>query len=120
MATGLSSGECTLFDERTGQIRMQWRAHEAGVLKVLAYDDNTVLTSGGDKFICVWDVRCVCVSLCECFSFCAEARRLRCCSALLVQMQCAASSHIDRISCALLAAKSALDRSNQRVQRRAS
>ena len=76
IASGLTSGEVTLFDERTGIILSQWRAHESQVLKVrlliwrqrsavldprqiVPYGSHFVLTSGADKTICLWDVRCV-------------------------------------------------------------
>ena len=57
LATGLSTGEVTVFDERTGIIRLQWRAHESAVLSLHAVDAHHVLSSGADKTICVWEIR---------------------------------------------------------------
>ena len=57
LATGLSTGEVTVFDERTGIIRLQWRAHEGAVLSLHPVDAHHVLSSGSDKTICVWEIR---------------------------------------------------------------
>jgi len=57
LATGLSTGDVTVFDERTGIIRLQWRAHEGAVLSLHAVDAQHVLSSGADKSICVWEIR---------------------------------------------------------------
>ena len=57
LATGLSTGDVTVFDERTGIIRLQWRAHEGAVLSVHAVDAHHLLSTGADKSICVWAIR---------------------------------------------------------------
>lgn len=57
LATGLSTGEVTVFDERTGIIRLQWRAHEGAVLSLHPVDAQHVLSTGADKSICVWEIR---------------------------------------------------------------
>lgn len=57
IASGLTTGDVTLFETRSGIIRCQWRAHEGQVLTMNALDDNLLLTSGADKTIAIWDVR---------------------------------------------------------------
>lgn len=57
LATGLSTGEVTVFDERTGIIRLQWKAHEGAVLSLHPVDAHHLLSTGSDKSICVWEVR---------------------------------------------------------------
>ena len=54
LATGLSTGEVTVFDERTGIIRLQWRAHDSAVLSLLAVDAQHLLSTGADKSVAVW------------------------------------------------------------------
>ena len=56
IATGLSTGEVTVMDERTGVIRLQWRAHETAVLSLHCVDATHLLSTGADKTVVVWDV----------------------------------------------------------------
>jgi len=75
IASGSMGGEITLFDERTGMILSNWRAHEGAVIKCLAYGDHYLVSSGSDKVISVWDIRGSESVLCQKFSPVAEPVR---------------------------------------------
>jgi hypothetical protein len=45
-----------VFDERTGVIRLHWKAHDAPILKLAACGDSLLLTTAADRSVCVWDI----------------------------------------------------------------
>ncbi|KAK4874618.1 hypothetical protein RN001_013978 [Aquatica leii] len=57
LATGQSSGHITVLDTRTGLVISTWRAHESEVLQLVAYGENTLISSSLDQVISAWNVQ---------------------------------------------------------------
>ena len=56
VSTGLSTGEVTVMEARSGVIRLQWRAHEGAVLSLHCVDGQHILSTGADRSLCLWDI----------------------------------------------------------------
>lgn len=56
VAAGQSSGNITVLDTRTGLVLATWRAHESEVLQLVAFDENTLISSSFDQTISVWSI----------------------------------------------------------------
>ncbi|XP_021595628.1 protein GFS12 isoform X2 [Manihot esculenta] len=57
IATGLSSGNCRLFDLRSGNVIASWRAHDGYVTKLAAPEDHLLVSSSLDRTLRIWDLR---------------------------------------------------------------
>ncbi|CAI9090600.1 OLC1v1025407C1 [Oldenlandia corymbosa var. corymbosa] len=57
IAAGLSSGHCTLFDARSGDIIASWQAHDGYVTELAAPSDRLLVSSSLDKTLRIWDLR---------------------------------------------------------------
>ncbi|GAY35570.1 hypothetical protein CUMW_017090 [Citrus unshiu] len=57
IAAGLSSGQCRLFDVRSGNVIASWRAHDGYVTKLAAPEDHLLVSSSLDKTLRIWDLR---------------------------------------------------------------
>lgn len=54
IAVGLSSGQLTLFDGRTGTIISSWKATDGELLQLNAPNEEQIISSSLDHNICVW------------------------------------------------------------------
>ncbi|XP_059618157.1 WD repeat-containing protein 81 [Phlebotomus argentipes] len=54
VAVGLSSGQLTVLDSRTGMILATWRPHDGELLQLAAPNDHQVISSSLDHSISVW------------------------------------------------------------------
>ncbi|PON68424.1 Regulatory associated protein of TOR [Parasponia andersonii] len=57
IAAGLSSGQCRLFDARSGNVIASWRAHEGYVTKLAAPEEHLLVSSSLDRTLRIWDLR---------------------------------------------------------------
>ncbi|KAK0573871.1 hypothetical protein LWI29_014892 [Acer saccharum] len=57
IAAGLSSGQCRLFDVRSGNVIASWKAHDGYVTKLAAPEDHLLLSSSLDRTLRIWDLR---------------------------------------------------------------
>ncbi|XP_021636933.2 protein GFS12 isoform X2 [Hevea brasiliensis] len=57
IATGLSSGNCRLFDLRSGNVIAFWRAHDGYVTKLASPEDHLLVSSSLDRTLRIWDLR---------------------------------------------------------------
>ncbi|XP_031256379.1 protein GFS12 [Pistacia vera] len=57
IAAGLSSGQCRLFDVRSGNVIASWKAHDGYVTKLAAPKDHLLVSSSLDKTLRIWDLR---------------------------------------------------------------
>ncbi|KAL5849039.1 hypothetical protein ACOSQ4_007052 [Xanthoceras sorbifolium] len=57
IASGLSSGQCRLFDVRSGNVIASWKAHDGYVTKLAAPEDHLLLSSSLDRTLKIWDLR---------------------------------------------------------------
>ncbi|XP_055712487.1 WD repeat-containing protein 81 isoform X2 [Phlebotomus papatasi] len=55
IAVGLSSGQLTVLDSRTGMILATWRPHDGELLQLTAPNDHQVISSSLDHSISVWN-----------------------------------------------------------------
>uniref|UniRef100_A0A6B2EAH1 Putative lysosomal trafficking regulator lyst n=1 Tax=Phlebotomus kandelakii TaxID=1109342 RepID=A0A6B2EAH1_9DIPT len=55
VAVGLSSGQLTVLDSRTGMILATWRPHDGELLQLSAPNDHQVISSSLDHSISVWN-----------------------------------------------------------------
>ncbi|XP_065172882.1 WD repeat-containing protein 81 isoform X2 [Atheta coriaria] len=56
IATGLCSGHITVLDTRTGLVLSTWRAHDSEIVQLVTSDDDTLISSGMDQSLHVWNV----------------------------------------------------------------
>jgi WD40 repeat protein len=56
VATALSSGYVCVFDERTGILLHHWRAHEGSIGHMEVVGPHTLITTGSDKGVVLWDI----------------------------------------------------------------
>lgn len=54
IAVGLSSGQLTLFDSRTGLIIASWKATDGELLQLSAPNEQQIISTSLDHNICVW------------------------------------------------------------------
>ncbi|GAV71633.1 WD40 domain-containing protein/Beach domain-containing protein [Cephalotus follicularis] len=57
IAAALSSGQCRLFDLRSGNVIASWRAHDGFVTKLAAPEDHLLVSSSLDRTLRIWDLR---------------------------------------------------------------
>ncbi|XP_051129702.1 protein GFS12 isoform X2 [Andrographis paniculata] len=57
IATALSTGYCRLFDMRSGKIIASWQAHDGYVTKLVAANNQQLVSSSLDKTLKIWDLR---------------------------------------------------------------
>ncbi|KAM7279370.1 hypothetical protein ACFE04_006504 [Oxalis oulophora] len=57
IATALSSGQCRLFDVRSGNVISSWKAHDGFITKLAAPEDHLLVSSSLDKTLRIWDLR---------------------------------------------------------------
>ncbi|XP_050372767.1 protein GFS12 isoform X2 [Argentina anserina] len=57
IAAGMSSGHCRLFDARSGNVIVSWRAHDGYITKLAAPEDHLLVSSSLDKTLRIWDLR---------------------------------------------------------------
>lgn len=57
IAAGMSSGQCRLFDARSGNVIASWRAHDGYMTKLAAPEDHLLVSSSLDKTLRIWDLR---------------------------------------------------------------
>ncbi|GAB0095291.1 WD repeat-containing protein 81 [Sergentomyia squamirostris] len=55
IAVGLSSGQLTVLDSRTGMVMATWRPHDGELLQLAAPDDHQLISSSLDHSIAVWN-----------------------------------------------------------------
>lgn len=54
IAVGLSSGQLTILDGRTGLLVCSWRATDSEILQLIAPNENQLISSSLDNNISVW------------------------------------------------------------------
>ncbi|XP_073275197.1 protein GFS12 [Primulina huaijiensis] len=57
IAASFSTGYCSLFDMRSGNIISSWQAHDGYVTKLAAASDHLLVSSSLDKTLRIWDLR---------------------------------------------------------------
>ncbi|KZV35014.1 putative inactive serine/threonine-protein kinase lvsG [Dorcoceras hygrometricum] len=57
IAASFSTGYCSLFDMRCGNIISSWQAHDGYVTKLAAASDHLLVSSSLDKTLRIWDLR---------------------------------------------------------------